>query len=600
MKKNTTYNYTSILVVALAIMVTVILNIKGIQESKKTNNEFLNKIERLSLINEIDLAMHTSESNATQYVITGKNYFGDESDKANKKIQVLLRKLQERSATPQEKNQYSILKAATENNMLNNTTKLPHIVKIVPPHFIFDEVAVQEQRELTAVSERSAQITHHILIVDFVFLCVSFIIIGSVGHNLLKTERDLLLSKGFFEAVIENIPAAVYVKEPKDLTMILVNKATEVQLGATRKEIIGKNVDQFFPIDVALRVNTHDRTVLSSGLPIEYVDDKVLTNTNDTIVLSVKKIPIMDTKGQPVYVLGISDDITERVKKDESLHWAYHELSNKNEQMESDFRLAQEIQSTILKQSSVVLEHKKNNCKTTLTNVYNYKMAESLGGDLFCFVPISDTRRGVLVCDVMGHGVRAALLSVIIHVIAGEKANTEHTPSEFMNYINHRFIEAFGKHHETLFATALYLVIDIENNTITYTNAGHPYPICIHKDSGAVSLLKQEEIAHGPALGLFKDETYKESTFPLSGDEFFLLFTDGLTELGANLEEGLTPETIAILFQGDYKKPIKNILDTIVENALKTSKTPNFADDVCIVGVDIRQETITDVYNILG
>jgi len=104
----------------------------------------------------------------------------------------------------------------------------------------------------------------------------------------------------------------IFVKDAKDLKFIRFNKAGEDLLGYSREDLIGKNDYDFFPKAEADFFTAHDRHVLKSGRLLDIPEESIQTRDKGKRILHTKKIPIFDEAGTPQYLLGISEDITER------------------------------------------------------------------------------------------------------------------------------------------------------------------------------------------------------------------------------------------------------------------------------------------------
>ncbi len=135
---------------------------------------------------------------------------------------------------------------------------------------------------------------------------------------LIKRERRNVgraLSGGntFLDSVIENIPHMIFVKDAKELRFIRFNKAGEDLLGYSKKSMIGKNDYDFFPKPEADFFTRKDREVLENGRLFDIPEEPIHTRYHGIRILHTKKIPIIDEKGKPSYLLGISEDITERL-----------------------------------------------------------------------------------------------------------------------------------------------------------------------------------------------------------------------------------------------------------------------------------------------
>lgn len=123
----------------------------------------------------------------------------------------------------------------------------------------------------------------------------------------------------FLNSVVENIPDMIFVKEAGDLRFVRFNKAGEELLGFSRKDLIGKNDYDFFPKDEADFFTRKDREVLAGGKLFDIPEEPIHTRHKGTRYLHTKKIPVLGRDGTPRYLLGISEDITEKKRVLEEL-----------------------------------------------------------------------------------------------------------------------------------------------------------------------------------------------------------------------------------------------------------------------------------------
>lgn len=142
-------------------------------------------------------------------------------------------------------------------------------------------------------------------------------------HSLRASRAELLKSdqaqaeaiqeaNSFLNSIVENIPDMIFVKDAKDLRFIRFNKAGEELLGYSRQELIGKNDYDFFPKEEADVFTSQDRGVLRSKEAVELPENRITTRHKGQRYLHSKKMPICDAAGNPLFLLGISEDITER------------------------------------------------------------------------------------------------------------------------------------------------------------------------------------------------------------------------------------------------------------------------------------------------
>ena len=145
---------------------------------------------------------------------------------------------------------------------------------------------------------------------------------GESGEDL-----SALLGAGqFLEAVIEHIPAVVFVKDARDFRFILLNRAGEEFLGVSRQAIIGKTDHDVFPKEEADQFVARDREVLKSR-HVEIIEEEpVHTPHNGLRFLRTRMIVICDDKQEPQYLVGISEDVTDQKRKAERIrHMAHHD-----------------------------------------------------------------------------------------------------------------------------------------------------------------------------------------------------------------------------------------------------------------------------------
>ncbi len=133
-----------------------------------------------------------------------------------------------------------------------------------------------------------------------------------------KTAEELQKQRFFFNSILENLPKMVFVKEAENLKFEFMNKTGEELLGLKREQLIGRNDYDFFPEEQADFFVQKDRGVLASGKLLDIPEEPI--NTKEGLkFLHTKKIPLKNESGTSEYLLGISEDITEKKRHDEEL-----------------------------------------------------------------------------------------------------------------------------------------------------------------------------------------------------------------------------------------------------------------------------------------
>ncbi len=149
-----------------------------------------------------------------------------------------------------------------------------------------------------------------------------------------KAEIELHETNHFLDAIIENIPNMLFVKDANELRFLRMNAAGEKLLGFPRKNLIGKNDHDFFPKEQAEFFIQKDREVLNNNEIIDIPEEKISTVYGDRW-LHTKKIIINDQQGDPLYLLGISEDITQKKEAEEEIIQMNIRLADANRELEA-------------------------------------------------------------------------------------------------------------------------------------------------------------------------------------------------------------------------------------------------------------------------
>jgi PAS domain S-box-containing protein len=126
-----------------------------------------------------------------------------------------------------------------------------------------------------------------------------------------RTQLALRASEGFLESIVENIPHMIFVKEAGELRFERINRAGELLLGLSREDLLGKNDFDFFPVEQAKFFQERDRETLDNRVVVDIPEEPIETKMGRRW-LHTKKVPVVDEHGAPRYMLGISEDTTER------------------------------------------------------------------------------------------------------------------------------------------------------------------------------------------------------------------------------------------------------------------------------------------------
>src|SRR3954447_23193453 len=172
----------------------------------------------------------------------------------------------------------------------------------------------------------------------------------------------------------------------------------------------------------------------------------------------------------------------ERKRTSEQLGHYAEELREKNQQMEADFNMAREIQQMFLPQRYPTFPRAADHASSALKFYHRYLPAAAVGGDFFNVFPITNTICGIFICDVMGHGMRAALVTAILRGLVEELIAVAMDAGKFLGEINRSLHAILRRTTEPLLATAFYGIIDVADGQLRWASAGHPSPLRLQRN----------------------------------------------------------------------------------------------------------------------
>jgi phosphoserine phosphatase RsbU/P len=276
----------------------------------------------------------------------------------------------------------------------------------------------------------------------------------------------------------------------------------------------------------------------------------------------------------------------ERKRMSEQLHRYAAELREKNAQLESDFNMAREIQQIFLPDQYPTFPHSVSPKDSALKFSHRYIPAQAVGGDFFDIFAITDSTAGIFICDVMGHGMRAALITAIMRGLIEELMPVAADPGKFLTEINRSLRAILRRTREPFLATAFYAIADVTAGEFHFANAGHPSPFRLKRDSLEVHPLKDYDPRHGPALGLFEKTDYPTCRCPFAPGDFVFLFTDGVYEVTDAQGEEFGQERLLQAVRKRIQIPAEELFAELLAEVQRFSGSQEFEDDVCLVGVE--------------
>ena len=191
-----------------------------------------------------------------------------------------------------------------------------------------------------------------------------------------------------------------------------------------------------------------------------------------------------------------------------------HDQLIEKQRLETQLEVARQVQLELLPARDPELEGFD-------ISAYNFP-TEEVSGDYYDWVRIYDDQIGIVIADVSGKGVPAALLMAFLRASLRAATHIGYAPHISMSKVNYLLWESIERNQ---FVTSFYGILDASNRTLAYSNAGHNPPLLIDVDGQA-----HFEERGGVPLGMFRDSRYYEYYMTLEPGQVLVLYTDGATE----------------------------------------------------------------------
>jgi serine phosphatase RsbU (regulator of sigma subunit) len=263
------------------------------------------------------------------------------------------------------------------------------------------------------------------------------------------------------------------------------------------------------------------------------------------------------------------------------------EIRQKNEQMETDLRMATELQQALMPSTYPVFPADAAAGATRLRFCHRYLPATLMGGDFFHIARLNDDTAAVCICDVMGHGVRAALITAMMRAMIETHAVEATDPGRLLTQLNNEFTGILKQTGTLVFVTVLYCVIDVRVGNARFARAGHPPPLHVRRNSGEVQTISTGANSGGPAIGIIPNAPFKTAETGLEAGDFLLFFTDGIIEVEASNGNQFGVEGLRESVRSNLDQPTESLLDALVNDVYKFGDSTVLTDDACLVAAEL-------------
>ena len=305
-----------------------------------------------------------------------------------------------------------------------------------------------------------------------------------------------------------------------------------------------------------LQVGDH----LLVGLPLmiknEFYGVMLVEETGEALRFRQKRIEI---------VTGIAQQVALSIQNE----YLQQEMV-KRERLEHEVALARQIQKTFLP------EHLPDLPDWQMAAVW--KTARQVGGDFYDVFELPGGRLGLFIADVSDKGIPAALFMALTRTLVRAAVHDTLSPGEAMQRVNDLIIP---DNQQSMFVTAVYGVLTVENGEFVYVNSGHNPPVRFSAATRQVETLAPT----GPALGIIQYAEMKERRLRLERGDFILFYTDGLTEAFSPEGELYGEDRLCELIRSLEIDSAQGLVDTIEKSVDRFEGSLPAADDLTMLAV---------------
>jgi serine phosphatase RsbU (regulator of sigma subunit) len=286
------------------------------------------------------------------------------------------------------------------------------------------------------------------------------------------------------------------------------------------------------------------------------------------------------------YSERLRQEIDDHIESERQLSLTNCELNERNQEMEAELLMAREIQQSLIPCHYPHFPQDQPETEAFLRFSHRYQPSSTLAGDFFFMVPVSNTRAGLFICDVMGHGVRAALITALLRGLIEEMKPLASKPNAFLDEINQGLYRIFSQVQTSIFVTSCYLVADILERKVVYANAGHPPPLLLRRPEGRLLPLGALNDDPEMALGLAGDVEYTLQEIEVLKGDSLILYTDGVFEAENPNGEQVGINRFQKWVLQNSERPMPELLGNLMQSLEDFCGTNEFGDDVCLFGMD--------------
>lgn len=281
-----------------------------------------------------------------------------------------------------------------------------------------------------------------------------------------------------------------------------------------------------------------------------------------------------DFATKPIDLEDLSNTIEKAIEQVRYIRESQKE-HNQLESIRNDLAIAGEIQQTILPRTFLPFPD-----STVYMDIYaTMAPAKDVGGDFYDFFRIDEEHIGLVIADVSGKGVPAALFMAVSRTLLRATALRGIPSSECLTYANKLLCK---ESLDSMFVTVFYGIYNYKTGSMDYTNAGHNPPYILRRDHRIESL----PLAPNFVVGVFDDISFESGTVQLEEGDILTLYTDGITEAFNNKREQFSESRLQKVLENLPENiRTKEVITEIIQQVKAFSGDYPQSDDMTLLAI---------------
>lgn len=366
-----------------------------------------------------------------------------------------------------------------------------------------------------------------------------------------------------FKALVDQSNDCIFLIHFPDLVLVDVNESACRQLGCASRDLLHLPLNYFVSAEALTRIGK----LLSVGYEEGWDKDTI---TTDLKKCSGGSLPVEITIrlvsfNKEMYGVAVARDITERRRAEAALL--------ENSRILRELELARQIQLSLLPSEPPEI------AGVELAGIC--VQASHVGGDYYDYYLRQDGLLDMVIADVSGHSIGAALMMVELRAMLRSRVHSFSSSGDVLKFLNNLLYDDLNR--AGLFITLFFIKYDPRTRTLAYSSAGHTLPLLVPKDGGTC----RELDAEGLILGISAGIEFEEKEIRLEKGDILLLHTDGIIEAENSAGDPFGLERLAAIVQARRFESPQSIIDAVLLEVAKFRRETPLEDDVTMVVMKI-------------